>query len=221
MKIIDFIKIKYWDYKNPQPDRPEGLKCFVGLPGMGKTISMVELLEQTPRLYPDLDVKIFTNFGYAKESGNIKSMEDIEKTPANSIIAIDEVSKLFSCRTWQKFPPSMLSVVAQRRKMSKQILFTAQRFDHIDKVLRDLTNEIVLCNCIAKRWVFQNAIDPLMVKEVIRRDKEENEIAREFVVNNILWKYSFIITNELGALYDTNRLVDNLMQGMVLNEAKS
>ncbi|MCK5490433.1 MAG: AAA family ATPase [Candidatus Pacebacteria bacterium] len=196
MKIVKFIKWKYWDFRNPQPKKPFGIIAFVGLPGQGKTLSMVELLDRTKELYPKLTVGIYTNFGYKGQAGRIKNMQDIIDTPANSIIAIDETQTIFSSRDWQNFPAEMLSVVTQHRKKAKQLLFTGQRFGMLDKNLRELCNFIVECRCLMGRWFFQKAY---LFSDYEKLEGQDDE----FKMKHLRWKYSFIASNDLFERYDT------------------
>lgn len=198
-QIYDFLRWKFWDYRHPRPAVPFGILGFIGLPGSGKTLSMVELLDRTNSLY-DVEVKIFTNFGYCRQSGAINNIQDIIDTPANSIIAIDELQTLFSSRNWKDFPIEMLSVITQHRKKAKQILFTAQDFDLIDVNIRRLCNYIIAVNCIAGRWIIQKFFRP----------RDFKQVAGDFVADGCVSRYSFIAGNDIFLHYDTFKIIDSL-----------
>ena len=74
-KIRSFFYWKFYDFKNPQKKRPYGIYCYVGRPGFGKTVSMVEKLTRLKIQYPKS--KIYTNFGYKYQDGFVRSQDDL------------------------------------------------------------------------------------------------------------------------------------------------
>jgi ATP-dependent Clp protease ATP-binding subunit ClpX len=201
-KFYRFLKLKYWDYKNPVKKRPYGIVCYVGRPGFGKTISMVEHLFRLKIEFPKC--KIYTNFGFKYENGSINSQEDLVRLDNGEdgiIFALDELQNTFNSRNWNKFPPEMLSLITQNRKKSKQILCTAQSFSMIDKNFRQICNYIVECRNIAGRWIFQRAFFPEDYKE---KDGEYRARSRA-------WRYSFIADNFIFNSYDTLKIIDGIL----------
>ena len=202
MKLLKFIYLKTKDIFKRKKKLPFGIIAYVGGVGEGKTLSIVERLENTKKLYKNVDVKIYTNFGYVNQDEEIKSIEDIINADDNSIIAIDEVHTLFGSREWKEFPISMLSLITQNRKHSKQLLFTSQDFALMDVSLRRLCNYIVECKILSGRWVFQKAFRP----------NDYKPIENEFRPRHRAWRYSFIATDEMFDLYDTFKIIESIKQ---------
>jgi len=70
---------------------PYGIRMYVGLPGTGKTVSMVEYLLTLRMAYPG--IKIYTNFGFQYQDGDIVSLDDFQKynDPNGVVFAVDEL----------------------------------------------------------------------------------------------------------------------------------
>lgn len=202
MKFFNFL---YWvlkDIRNRPPRRPWGVWVFVGLPGSGKTLSMVEYLERAKLLYPD--VKIYTNFGYEKENGLLndwKQLIDIENGSDGVIFALDEVQDIFGRKGWAKMPDSILSVFAQNRKLAKQFICTSQSFSNVLVDLRRISNFIIECKTWAGRWVWQRAFH-----------SEDYQSDHDGIIRRRIraWRYSFIATDEIRNLYDTYKVIETI-----------
>lgn len=78
--LICLPELLYWwfkDIKNFDRDlfRPFGCWFYVGKQGSGKSMSLVNKLEQLRKRYPK--VKIYTNMGYKFETAPLKSLNDL------------------------------------------------------------------------------------------------------------------------------------------------
>jgi len=174
---------------------------YVGLQGKGKTLSMVHYLEELRAKYPG--IQIYTNFGYKYQTGEIKNLDDFLTLESEKgiVFAVDEVQLTFQARQYSKFPPEMIFVLTQNRKFRKHFVCTAQLFEHVDKVFRDLTNEIVDCSNITGRWFFNRCyhqmdyrrfIDPLDVSDKVPMT---------------MWRKTFFATDRLYEMYNTSFVV--------------
>jgi len=179
---------------------PYGITMFVGLPGTGKTISMVEYLLHLRYAYPG--ILIFTNFGFAFEDGAIENLDDFKdiKNERGVVFAVDEVQLSFQARKFNTFPSEMIYVLTQNRKFRKHFVCTAQLFEHVDKAFRDLTNIVVDCRALKKRWFFQKAY--LGVEYTRGFDPESRKAPM------LMWRHSFVCPDWLFDLYDTNKVVE-------------
>jgi len=202
VKIWQFINLLIYDYKHPQPKYPYGVNIYVGLPGTGKTLSMVEYLTRAKIEFPG--VKIYTNFNFKGQDGFISSWRDLNKIENDKgvIFAIDEIQLTFNSRNWSEFPPEMTFLITQNRKLKKQLVCTAQSFSHVDKSFRDLTNNVVECRNIANRWFFNRAFETTDYTKNFDTDRKFRSRA---------WRYNFIATNELYESYDTLRILQKLV----------
>lgn len=197
MKLIEFLKLKYWDYKNPFEKLPFGITVFCSDVGAGKTISAVELMLQAKRQ----GIKVYSNIEVFFQDGKISSIRDIIGLPKNSIILIDEINLILNSRAWAKTDPQLLYLMTQHRKSGKKIVTTAQSFSHVDKQVRDFCTEIVLVSNILDRWIFQRAYKRDDFK--IIDNKLETELRELQNKRRVLWRYNFIASNELRAMYNS------------------
>lgn len=200
-KVFQFIKWKIWDYKNPPEKRPFGITCYTGLPGQGKTLSLVDKLFQLKHEFPE--ARIYTNFGFIWEDGPLTSLDDlisITNGKKGVIFALDEIQNIFNNREWQKFPPQIMHLITQNRKHAKQIICTAQNFNTMDKAFRQLCHYIIECRNFRNRWIFQRAFLP----------DDYREKDGEFKPRRRAWRHSFIASNSIYEAYDTYAVVKSI-----------
>lgn len=161
MVILEFVKWKsvdiYREVKriiNKQEKIPHlyGIYGYFGLPGAGKTMAMVWQLEKYRKKYGDR-VYIITNFHYKGQDFEFRTWRDLLREYDKPLIcAWDEVQNEFNSRDFKNFPVELLTLLTQNRKGNgKQILYTAQRWNRVDKVFRELTHYAIECRTISGR----------------------------------------------------------------------
>lgn len=191
-----------------------GVWLYVGLPGRGKTVSVVEYLDRMRRRWGDR-ILIYTNFGWVHQDGPLDDWHQLlEVRDRPTIYALDEVQLTFSSRSWQSFPPEMLVFLTQNRKwgVGAQLLATAQSFDRVDKIFRELTHFVIECRTVAGRWTFQRAFE---TEDYMRgQDPQVGRLRRR------AWRYSFVQTDELRGQYDTMKRLDKLASDEYLTLAE-
>lgn len=198
-KLFQFIKWKIYDLKNPPPVRPYGITCYVGLPGKGKTLSLVEELFSLKKKFPK--AKIYTNFGFKLQDGSIKGWKDLvdfKNGEDGVIFGLDEVHDLFGRKDWASMPPEILSLFSQNRKHAKQFLCTAQAYADIGVDLRRRCHYIIECRNWANRWIRQLWFKPENYKEFDGQRTTRKRAKRT----------SFIATNDIYNAYDTYALIN-------------
>lgn len=129
------------------------IRCFDGLLGQGKTYGMVGEARDFFRLNRPM---VYTNmaglkFPEAIYFDRIDQICDI----GSGLVLIDEAMIIMSSRNWQDNDREVLGRFAQLRKHGLDLWYTAQIFDGVDKLLRELTSETVTC----RKWgkYFQRA----------------------------------------------------------------
>jgi hypothetical protein len=62
-------------------------------------------------------------------------------------LLVDEAGKFLSSRFYSKLDPRVLMVLQERRKVGAglDLIWTAPHFDHVDKILRDVTQVVHVC----------------------------------------------------------------------------
>lgn len=134
-------KIKYGE-----KIRLYGIHAYVGLYGGGKTMGMTYYLNKMRKKYGD-KIYIFTNYFYKYQDGHIDDWKILLKNyDKPCIFAWDEIQNDFNSRKYQDFPIELMTLLTQNRKgHGKQILYTAQDFETVDKNFRRLTKTVNVC----------------------------------------------------------------------------
>ena len=190
LDIFEYFKYKKWNNWNGF-----GLNIYVGMFGRGKTLSATKfVLSQAKRYKLNVISNIKLN-GYPYTP--LTNWQEIVDAPGNTIILIDEMSTVFNAREWKNFNVNLLFQLLQCRKNKKMIVGTAQRFAHVDKLLRDITYEVIDCN---KFWRFQHTVhfDGWDYENCMNHD----------MLKRTYYDWQFI-SNKDYAGYDTSEIIDN------------
>lgn len=190
LDIFEYFRYKKWNNWNGF-----GLNIYVGMFGRGKTLSATRyVLRQAKRYKLNVISNIKLN-GYPYTP--LTNWQEIVDAPGNTIILIDEMSTVFNARQWKDFNINLLFQLLQCRKNKKMIVGTAQRFAHVDKLLRDITYEVIDCTKYWRwqhtqhydGWDYENCMNKRMLKRVHHN-----------------WNF---ITNKDYKSYDTSEIIDN------------
>ena len=183
-----------------------GIWCFVGLPGAGKTMSLVRYLDQQRREHGD-KIKIITNFYYAGEDEHLSNYELFLKEYDRPVIfAWDELQNEFNSREYRKFPMQLVHEMTQNRKgHGKQLVYTTQSYTAVDKNFRNLTTKVIDCRTYFRRLtscrVFKTAFyEAFMASSSLDKKIKIKPEKRE----------RFLQTNYLRGRYDSFQRLDYL-----------
>lgn len=188
--LWDYIKNKGWTIWNGF-----GLRVYVGLFGTGKTLSAVNYVRRNALKY---HLNVLSNIRLNDVPYTpLVNYNQIINAPANTIILIDEISTVLNARSWKDFNVNLLFQLLQCRKEHKELVCTAQRFAHVDKLIRDITAEVIVCrklwrvctNTAYDGWDYENAVAQFSIPH--------------------LWRKAYVATNVLYDAYDTSELIDN------------
>lgn len=172
-----------------------GLRVYVGMFSTGKSLSAVNYVRRNALRY---NLNVLSNIKLIDVPYTpLINYQQIIDAPANTIILIDEISTVLNARSWKDFNVNLLFQLLQCRKQKKELVCTAQRFAHVDKLIRDITAEVVVCR---KKWrvAFNIAYDGWSY---------ENATA-SFAITPI-WRKCYVATDELYNAYDTDEIIDN------------
>lgn len=208
--MIKFFKLMsqliYWKFKDINDaikNKPKlhlyGIWLFVGLYGQGKTMALTEYLDRMRALYGDA-VIIITNYFYKGQDEHLAHWDQLLKVYDKPVIfAYDEIQNDFNSRDYESFPVELLTMLTQNRKgHGKQIIGTAQRFTRVDKVFRELCQQVVTCNTIFGRLTSTKYYDWEDYETLINTPQINKKI-------NIKPKmtYRFVQTDKLRDQYDS------------------
>ena len=130
----------------------QGLWVWTGQQGSGKTLSMMHVLCEMHKEFPN--AIIVSNISiYGIPSIPYEGIEDFDNYANGEdgvIFVIDEIQTLFCSLESAKMPIEQIAVWSQNRKNRRVILGTSQRFTRIAKPLRE---QVCLhYQCLPKIW---------------------------------------------------------------------
>ena len=176
-----------------------GIYQFVGLPGEGKTMSMVAHIKRALASHQELVVA--TNFHFKGETYAISHWIDIVKIALDAkkrnipcIIAIDEIQNTFDASEWQKFPRALYALLSFNRKLNLQFLCSAQIYERIPSKIRNLANYTVICKNVMKA-------DRYFISYYFEKNNYETSFNGKRVKADFIRE--FIADDEMYASYDT------------------
>jgi len=207
------------------------LIAFTGLFGMGKTLSAVHYVVSKYKTYNNLKVycterekfvtqkiKILSNvtllsIPYEKlvsleqvvlcsETNRVE--DEINDTKTITLVLIDEASVQLNSRAFKtNIEPTFLNTLLTCRHYHIGIVYTAQRFKHVDKLFRDVTQTVIECI----KW------------KRFQRQYDYDGIDAEHCEGNLklikpLRRYCWFVFDRDYNQYNTYAVVDNLKKDM-------
>lgn len=212
--LFQFLKYKRLDFKVLSAEKRAGVQRFnefglhmyVGRQGGGKTVSMVNRLNELHEQYPK--AKIYTNFKYRYADGRLKSLNDLMRLRNGTdgvIFAFDEIQNEFSSQRSKDFPEYLLSAITMQRKQCVTILSTSQVFTRVSKPLREQCYEVIECRTFGGRWTRNRCYDGDDYNYMIDQTdpKKKYKTPRKY-------KRSFVQSDDLRNCYDTYEVIQRL-----------
>lgn len=177
---------------------------FVVNSGSGKTLGVVETLEKIRARYPECIIA--TNINYIHEDVKLTSwlqLLTLRNGKKGVVFVIDEIQN--NGLDWTKFPETLLSVITMQRKQKIKIYCTSQVYKSVVIQIRRQCFEVIECKTFFKRWTKHKCYDAEEYNTIIDVATPEKRMKMRKK-----WKNSYIQSNYLRSLYDTNQVVDNL-----------
>lgn len=198
---------------------------FLGLFGLGKTLSLVhkvigKYMRYNGKKVYDFRLKkwvtqrviVISNVVLSIPYQKFVSMKQIvdagrqareydeeHDTRTITLVLGDEFSVQMNSREFKKnFNASLLNSILTCRHNHLSLYYSAQRFNHVDALLRQVTSYVVDCR---KLWRFQRNYE---------YDAYEMEYATNPLLLRPLYKGCWFVCDEDYNAYDTMALVDNL-----------
>lgn len=201
------------------------LLAYVGLFGRGKTLSAVHRVCSDYRRYNGKQVwcprrkkfvtqvvKVLSNVSLNIPYENLVSLEQIilcakrnhayddeHDTYTVTLVLGDEFSVQMNSRNFKtNINPLFLNTLLTCRHYHISLFYTAQRFGHVDALLRQVTSAVINCNKVWRfqcqkvydAWEMENATNPMLLTPIARR--------------------CWFVTNDDYNAYDTLACVGNL-----------
>lgn len=235
---------KYFRYKLYDQMETGKIICYTALFGGGKTLSCVHYVNHLYRRYHNRRIYDFQRKKWVKQKVHIisnvdlnipfehfeslaqvvdvakryKEIDDNNNTRTCTICLGDEFSVQMNSRNFKtNIDPQFLNTLLTCRHHHIMLVYNAQRFQHVDKLLRGVTNYVIECKkiwrvCVQKTydaWVMENCTDPTTIKPEARRgwfirDKDFNAYDTLACVGNL------IHSAEIGDMISEHEILENI-----------
>lgn len=125
------------------------IKCYFGVPGVGKSTILAKEYKKNKRRYKN----IYT------VNLKLKGVEQIEKEilekfkMRNTLILWDEITMDADNREFKSFSKELRDFFILHRHLGCDIIYATQNFENVDKKIRDLTSEL---------WYMQKSVVPIL-----------------------------------------------------------
>ena len=195
--VIDLYK--YFRYRCWHVCATGTISCYVGLFGKGKTLSAVHKVVSLYKRYNDKKIfdfyrnkwvtqkiHIISNVSLAipyedfvslsqivAVADRMRSLDEQNDTLTCTIVLGDEFSVQLNSRSFKSnIDPLFLNTLLTCRHHHISLIYTSQRFNHVDALLRQVTSYVYTCNKIWRIMVheqydafdLENASDPTLIK---------------------------------------------------------
>lgn len=185
------------------------ITCFFGVPGVGKSTTLVKMYKKLRKKYNNVYTINIDIKGCKKIT-----KQDFERYRFNNdLILWDEITLDYDNRNFKSFSQNAKESWLMHRHMGVDIIYATQNYENVDKKIRDITQEL---------WYMSKSVVPIIggithLKRVYRTITINemngdltlgyrfcNGLERIFVKNNILvirrLYYKYFNTHELGNL---------------------
>ncbi len=217
---------KWLRYLRWREGKMGNLIAFVGLFGKGKTLSAVHFIMTKYRKYNNRRIYDFSRRKWVTQKVHVISNVNLSGIPyehfsglvqviqaaqqykvldqENDTLTLiyilgDEFSVQLNSRKFKEnIDPLFLNTLLTCRHHHISLVYTSQRFNHVDALLRQVTSYVVSCNkvwrCMVHRqydaYQLENATDPLLIKPIRRfgwfiEDKDYNAYDTLACVDNL------------------------------------
>ena len=195
--VIDLYK--YFRYHRWNECVTGTISAFVGLFGKGKTLSAVHWVVTLYKRYNDKKIYDFNRKKFVTQKIHIisnvslaipyedfvslsqivavadrmRSLDEQNDTRTCTIVLGDEFSVQLNSRSFKSnIDPLFLNTLLTCRHHHISLIYTSQRFNHVDALLRQVTSYVYTCNKIWRIMVheqydafdLENASDPTLIK---------------------------------------------------------
>lgn len=195
--VIDLYK--YFRYRCWNICHTGLIVCYVGLFGKGKTLSAVHKVVSLYKRYNDKMIYDFNRMKWVTQKIHIisnvslsipyedfvsmsqivavadrmRSVDDKNDTLTCTIVLGDEFSVQLNSRSFKSnIDPLFLNTLLTCRHHHISLIYTSQRFNHVDALLRQVTSYVYTCNKVWRIMVheqydafdLENASDPTLIK---------------------------------------------------------
>ena len=212
-----FLKEKGWN-----EFRYWGLHLYTGKFGCGKTISAVRRAYEVCCKHKG--VTVLTNLtltGFPEDTTVIK-LEDANQIldlPDKSIVLIDEIGTIFNSRDFasskKSVPKPVYQLILQMRHVRIMLLGTVQRWNLLDKQLRDIADTVTECHSY-----FHDPFSRYTTCTKYDAEQYDKWFNNPLLPIKHIDYDAFVQTDELRSKYDTVEMVKGMLQADYIPDAE-
>lgn len=191
--------------QNPDYFHPDGIICFCGPQGSGKSLSAALYVEKMHKAYPksivcsNLQLNHIENVCKFEDYEQIKTMDNQEK---GIIFLIDEIHVLWNSLESKNIPISEMAIFSQLRHRRLCIVGTTQVYGRIAKPIREQLKYAVRCRSFFKYLQVNQILDP---NGEGAKGEKDGDLDAEHIKTE--W---FFHRPEYYTAYDTYKLIERI-----------
>lgn len=199
-----------------------GLHLFLGRFGGGKTISMVRRAYWACKSHNG--VTVLTNLtltGFPEDTTIIKlvNSDQIRELPDKSIVLIDEIGTIFNSRDFasskRSVPKPVYQIILQCRHRRIMLLGSVQRWNLLDKQLRDIADSVTECHS----W-FSDPFSRYTTCAEYDAQQYDKWFNNPLLPIRRIGYYGYVQSDELRSKYDTIEMVEGMLDADYISDAE-
>lgn len=199
-----------------------GLHLFLGRFGGGKTISAVRHCYYICKTHRN--VTVLTNLtlqGFPEDTKIIKlvNSEQIRDLPDKSVVLIDEIGTIFNSRDFasskKSVPKPVYQVILQCRHRRIMLLGTVQRWNLLDKQLRDIADTVTECHSF-----FPDPFARYTTCAEYDAQQYDKWFSNPLLPIRQIGYFGYVQTDDLRSKYDTIEMVEGMLDAEYIPDSE-
>lgn len=190
-----------------------GIHLITGRFGSGKSNIMCKIAFDICSKYKNMSVLTNLNIDNFPEHTKVLKLntaEDIVNAPADCIVLIDEIGTIFNSRDFSSgknsVPKFLFQHLCQCRKRNMIIYGTVQRYNLLDKQIRDISADVMVCHSS-----FKHPYTRFISCYTYDIDDYDLYMYNRLYLPKIQRSYAYVQKNEYRNFYNTSQLIDNML----------
>lgn len=199
---------------NPDYFYPDGIWCFCGPQGSGKTLSAVQCLQKLCKEYPKAIVVSNLQISGIENTiipfDNYEQLKEMDNGIYGIIFFLDELHILWNSLESKDIPVSEMACFCQMRKNRRVIIGTSQVYSRIAKPIREQLKFAIDCRNFFGLLQVNTVLDPA-------ESIEKNGVIEAKVVGTHFWFHKPELYNSYDTLFKIERAKRNDKKGVKKN----
>jgi hypothetical protein len=160
-----------------------------------------------------------SNFPEHTKILKLETAQDILNAPSDTLVIIDEIGTIFNSRDFSTgktaVPKVLFQHLCQCRHRRIMIYGTVQRFNLLDKQIRDISADVTVCSCH-----FKHPFSRLCVMRNFDIDEFETLQANRLYKPMPYAVSCYIQKEQFRNLYDTTEMVNGMLKKEYLSDSE-